>query len=201
MFLVRSYKTVTAWEVTSLQENCNLGKIYRKTVQDLRIAWFEARDKAQTMLVQCDANIVRLKQERQQQQRTVGGNKAFRKKHWHALPKGRGNTLKMTTKFWFWLKTRKKSFEILGKNGFRGLQRWRDFYRFERQKLICHQHKVLEACGAPFDLAMGWGRQFWEEKEWERKRKSLLHFSYFPNKNLCPKSCGGRKREWSGDMF
>lgn len=62
MFLVQSYKTVTAWKVTPLQESCNSDKIYRKTVEDLRVAWFEARGEAQTMLVQCDADIVQLKQ-------------------------------------------------------------------------------------------------------------------------------------------
>lgn len=62
MFLVQSCKTVTAWEVTPLQEDCNLDKIYRKTVKDLRIAWFETRDEAQTVLGQCDANIVHIKQ-------------------------------------------------------------------------------------------------------------------------------------------
>lgn len=72
MFLVQSYKMVTAWEVTPLQENCNLDKIYRKTVPDLRIAWFEARHEAQMTLVQCDANIVHVKQERQQLQRIAG---------------------------------------------------------------------------------------------------------------------------------
>lgn len=88
MFLVQSGVSLG---IPPLRENCNVAEIYRKAVQGLKTAWVEARAEARAMFVQCDANIVHIKQS-QLQPRTAGGDKAFPKSHWHSLPKGLENT-------------------------------------------------------------------------------------------------------------
>lgn len=132
------------------------------------------------MFVQCDTNIVHIRQS-QQQPRAAGGNKAFQKSHWHSLPRGLGNTrqwLRYSCSDWT---PRTNSLRCWGKEGYSRLQRCCDSYRCERQILICHQHKVLEAHRAPSGLVLPWGDNSGRKRNKKENRKACCRFPMLPS--------------------